>query len=98
VKGCVVDEVQTVKAGGRSQPASTRTGARAGRAGPAGRIRPPDRVKERKHLRREVARRRAHAAAAAIKSGIDRGELEDIVAEPLDEHVDLLGTGPVVHS
>jgi hypothetical protein len=35
---------------------------------------------------------------AAIKTGVDRGELEDIVAERSDEHVDLLGTGPVVHS
>jgi hypothetical protein len=48
----VVDEAQTVKAGG-SQPAST---------------------------------------------GIGRCELQDIVAEPPDEHVDLLGTGPEVHS
>ena len=55
-------------------------------------------VKERKHLRPEVARHHAHAAVAAIKSAIGRGELEDIVAEPPDEHVDLLGTGPVAHS
>jgi hypothetical protein len=50
------------------------------------------------HGGREFAVGRAaprHAAVAAIKSGIDRGELEDIVAEPLDEHVDLLGTSPV---
>jgi hypothetical protein len=55
-------------------------------------------VRERKHLRPEVARRHAHAAVAAIKCGIDRGELDDIVAEPSDEHVYPLGTGPVVHS
>jgi uncharacterized protein (DUF2267 family) len=55
-------------------------------------------VKEPVHPTPEIARRHARAVVAAIKNSIDRGEFEDIVAQPPDEYVDLLGTGPVVHS
>lgn len=94
----MIDEAQTVKAGQESARFHTHGGRdlamRVLREEPGRRIA----VKERKHSRPEIARRDAHAAVAAIKSGIDRGELEDVVAEPPAEHVDLLGTGPVVHS
>jgi hypothetical protein len=92
----VIDEVQTVKAGQESARFHTHGGG-SSPCGFGGRARPPDRS-QGAQAPEAGARRHAHAAMAAIKTGIDRGELEDIVAEPSDQHVDLLGTGPVVHS